>query len=208
MAHRKSNTEKIDRRTSAQVEITRQDALALFKAINQKGVSNEAAVDILGFTDEVMENAPSQRDPAYDQQLFVRLLVEGWPQSDAHTRRNVGEIIQRIRAGQSAEEIHQRFEQRRERRHAEQEAEILNAPEPLDQTSHEWRIWKLRNLEKAMSGTDGAAAKRQAWREVRQLVTQGIRSINGNDARALQILPTLIVFIQEDRKAEQKGDAR
>jgi hypothetical protein len=118
MSHKKSNTPAIDRRTSAKIEVTRKDVLMLFNAVNAPGINEKARIDILGFVDEVIDDAPSH-DPAYNKELFLKFFPEGWQASDHHTRRNMGEIIQRLRAGQTVEDIHNNLEQRRAEWHRE-----------------------------------------------------------------------------------------
>jgi hypothetical protein len=79
-------------------------------------------------------------------------------------------------------------------------------PEPEDKTSDEWRYWKLRRMERAFEGGDGAAYK-QAWAEFKLLLND-LMAVEGfwhtGNARAL--LPTLIIARQQidEQKAREK----
>jgi hypothetical protein len=196
MSQTKSNTPKIDRRTAAKIEVTRKDALMLFKAINAPEVNSTARVDILEYVDEVLENAPKS-DPATNKALFLKFFPTGWNEASPHTRRNVGDIIQRLRAGHSVEEIHEYFEQSRARICAEIEEKERNAPEPKNWLSPQWRYWKIRQLTHALTGddTDAYAA---AWKEYQTL----LRGLVANEdfyhvSFALSLLPHLLVARQD-----------
>jgi hypothetical protein len=99
--------------------------------------------------------------------------------------------------GESLAAIHAGREAARARRHAEREAERLNVPEPKDKTSDEWRYWKLRRMERAFDGEDGAEYK-QAWAEFTALL-KGLMADESfwhtGNARAL--LPHLIIARQQ-----------
>lgn len=202
MSVKKSSTPKINRRTAAQIEVTGEDALMLFKAIHAPGISSTAQIDILGYVDEVLDDAPKS-DPIDNKALFLKFFPAGWDEASLHTRRNVGDIIQRVRAGQSIEEIHEYFEQMRAKHHAENEEKERNQPEPEDKTSAEWRYWKLRRIERALRGELGTEAKSEAWQEFKQFARRGIRAMRDHRA-AIEILPYLIIACQE---SEQKGGA-
>jgi len=109
----------------------------------------------------------------------------------------IQKTLKRTQAGESLAAIHAGREAARARRHAEREAERLNAPEPKDKTSDEWRYWKLRRMERAFDGADGAAYE-QAWQEFKLLLNDLMADENfwhtGN-ARAL--LPSLILARQQ-----------
>ena len=191
MSQKKSNTAKADRRTSAKITVTRKDALMLFNAINREGISDKARIDILGYIDEVIDDAPSQ-DPAHNKSLFLRLFSEGWQESSRHARRNMGEIIQRLRAGQTIEEIHNAFEQERAAWRRKKEEEERSKPEPKNWLSQEWRWWKIRQLERAFNGNDREAYQ-AAWDEFKALLHE--LSKDGNFYHtyfARNLLPHLI----------------
>jgi hypothetical protein len=164
MSQEKSSTPKIDRRTSANIKVTRTDVLHLFKAITKAGPGSSAGVDVLGHIDDVMNNSPAH-DPASNKELFLKFFLEGWPQSSYHTRRNAGEIIQRIRAGQSIEEIHNHFQREWRKIRAANRKKERNQPEPEDKTSAEWRYWKLRRMESMPSAGHGKSLDNSHGRE-------------------------------------------
>jgi hypothetical protein len=193
---KKSNIPKIDRRTSANIEVTRKDLLMLFNAINAPGVDNKAQVNILGYVDEVIDNSPSA-DPAHDKSLFLRLFPKGWQESSYHERRNMGEIIQCIRAGQSIEEIHAHFEQAWKKWRVKNEEKERNAPEPRNKLSSEWRYWKLRQMERALRGESGREAQRTARREFKQIAREAIAIAAFDSYHAQKMLPDFIVAIQQ-----------
>jgi hypothetical protein len=109
----------------------------------------------------------------------------------------IQKTLARTQAGESLAAIYAGREAARARRHAEREAENLNAPEPEDKTSDEWRYWKLRRMERAFDGDDGEAYK-QAWAEFTALL-KGLMAEEGfwhiGNARAL--LPRLIIARQQ-----------
>jgi hypothetical protein len=168
----------------------------LFNAINSPGVDNKAQVNILGYVDEVIDNSPSA-DPAHDKSLFLRLFPKGWQESSYHERRNMGEIIQRIRAGQAIEEIHERFEQAWAKSRAEAEEKERSAPEPRNKLSGEWRYWKLRQMERALRGESGREAQRTARREFKQIAREAIAIAALDSYHAQTMLPDFIVAIQQ-----------
>ncbi len=100
-------------------------------------------------------------------------------------------------AGESLAAIYAEREAARARRHAEREAERLNAPEPEDKTSDEWRYWKLRRMEKAFDDGDGAAYK-QAWAEFKLLLND-LMAVEEfwHTGNARTLLPHLIIARQE-----------
>lgn len=203
MSVKKSSTPKIDRRTAANINITKSDVLRLYAAIQKAGAGSDASVDVLGYVDDVLDNSPSS-DPASNKELFLKFFFEGWPESSLHTRRNVGEIIQRIRAGQSIEEIHAHQQQEWEMIRRANRKKERSQPEPEDRTSDAWRYWKLRRMERALRGELGKDAKSEAWQEFKQFARRGIRAMRGHRA-AIEILPYLIIACQESE--QQKGGA-
>jgi hypothetical protein len=204
---KKSNTPGIDRRTAANMTVTRKDALMLFQAI-QEASDEGATVDILGHIDDVMDNAPSS-DPASNKELFLKFFLEGWPESGTHTRRNVGEIIQRVRAGQSIEEIYAHFQQEQAKASAEKAEKERNAPEPKNWLSSEWRHWKIRQLTRALTGDDSEAYN-AAWEEYQKLLRALVADEDFyHTSFALALLPHLLVARQDIAQIlGQKKDKR
>lgn len=194
---RKSNTPKIDRRTAARIKVTRKDAEMLFKAINQAEPGSDARIDILEYIDEVAESAPLRQDYSADRRRFVKLFLEGWPESDRFTRANVGEIIQRIRTGQTVEEIHEHLEIERRKIRDERAEKELNAPEPKDWLSAEWRYWKLRRIHHALNyGTD--AETQAALREFKALVNDLVRDENFYHVSFAYTLTAMLISARQD----------
>lgn len=201
MSRKKVTTPKIDRRTAARMEVTRSDALLLFKSINAEGVSEDAQINIIGHVDDVLNATPAS-DPVNDQELFLRFFLDGWQHSTRHTRTNVGEIIQRLKAKQSINEIHDHFQRERAKWSAKHQEEERNKPEPKDRTSGEWRYWKLRRMERALRGELGDAERRKARREFKQIARQAVNVATLDRYHAEMMLPHFIIAIQ------QKGDVR
>jgi hypothetical protein len=71
MSQKKSNTPKIDGRTAAQTEVTRADVVMLFNSITEENGSDEARIDILGYVDEILDDAPKS-DPTSNKVLFLK----------------------------------------------------------------------------------------------------------------------------------------
>jgi len=108
----------------------------------------------------------------------------------------IQKTLKRTQAGESLAAIYAEREAARSARQAAREAENLNAPEPEDTTSDEWRYWKLRRLERAFDG-DGAAYT-EAWAEFTALL-KGLMSDEGfwHTGNAKALLPHLIIARQE-----------
>jgi hypothetical protein len=111
----------------------------------------------------------------------------------------IQKTLARTQAGESLAAIYAGREAARARRRAEREAENLNAPEPKDKTSDEWRYWKLRRMEKAFEerGENGEAYA-EAWREFRALL-DGLLADEDfwHTGNARTLLPHLIIARQE-----------
>ncbi len=118
----------------------------------------------------------------------------------------IQKTLARIQAGESLAAIYDAREAARARRQAAREAEQLNAPEPKDKTSDEWRYWKLRRMERAFGGDDGEGYA-AAWSEFSDLLKGLMAEADfwrtGN-ARAL--LPRLIIARQriDQQNAREK----
>lgn len=107
------------------------------------------------------------------------------------------EIVRRVDAGESLAEI--RDERQRAMRECGErhEAEEAAKPEPKDKTSDEWRYWKLRQMEAALTGTD--SEEFQAARlEVAELIGTALALLEpGNTSTVISILPSLIAHRQK-----------
>ncbi len=195
--------------TTNESEVTRADALLLFKLINDEAVSEDARWHLTEYVDDILSGAPAT-DPTNNRPLFLRGFSEGWPRADDHSRRNVGEFLCRVKKGESVESIIADFRGQLDANAAAYAERWLTMPEPKDKTSDEWRYWKLRRMEKAFDG-DGEAYK-QAWTEVTDLL-KGLMAEadfwHTGNARAL--LPTLIIArqrIDETRAFEERESAK
>ena len=111
MSQKKSNTKKTSGR------ITKEDALLLFNALNQEGVSEDAYIGISQYVDDVVTSTLLS-DYARNEELFMRYFPEGWKDTEQHSRRTIARIIQRLKAGETIEEIHNAFERYRAAREA------------------------------------------------------------------------------------------
>jgi hypothetical protein len=185
-------------------------ASRFYRLITDDGQPEEARRDLLEWFDQMCNHAGiSLEHPAFFRRAFLMaaLATEETPRKkrakhlNAHFSWQAYDAIQktlkRTQAGESLAAIYAGREAARARRHAEREAERLNAPEPKDKTSDEWRYWKLRRMERAFDGEDGAAYK-QAWAEFTALL-KGLMAEEGfwhtGNARAL--LPRLIIARQQ-----------
>jgi hypothetical protein len=113
--------------------------------------------------------------------------------------------LARTEAGESLAAIYAEREAARSARQAAREAENLNAPEPKDKTSDEWRYWKLRRMERAFDGGDGAEYK-QAWAEFTALL-KGLMADESfwHTGNARTLLPHLIIARQQIDKQKARA---
>jgi antitoxin (DNA-binding transcriptional repressor) of toxin-antitoxin stability system len=182
--------------TAHESEVTRADALLLFKLINDKAVSKDARHRLAEYVDEVLNAAPIT-DATNNRPLFLRGFVEGWQQVGGHSRRNVGEILQRVKSGETLESVITDFQRQMTSNEEAHRGGWLNMPEPKDKTSDEWRYWKLRRMEKAFDASDREAYA-EAWREFRALL-DGLMAEPDfwHTGNARTLLPDLIIARQE-----------
>jgi hypothetical protein len=184
--------------------VTRADALLLFKLINDEAVSEDARRHLAEYVDDIL-SASEVSDLTNNKPLFLRGFAEGWPRADKYSRRNVGELLQRVKCGEALESVIADF---RGQLDAGAEARLerwLTMPEPKDKTSDEWRYWKLRRMERAFDGEDGAAY-RQAWQEFKLLLNDlmAVEEFwHTGNARAL--LPHLIIARQQIDKQKARA---
>ncbi len=175
---------------------TLKDALLLFKLIHDEAISEDARHHLLEYVDDILNSAP-MTDAAHNKSLFLRGFVDGWQRSDSHSRRNVGEVLQRVKAGETLEQVLDDFNAQLQRSAAAQRAAWLTMPQPKDRNSDEWRYWKLRCLEDAFQGND-IKANEQAWEEFKTLLT-GLMAEGGfwYAGNAIALLPHLLIARQE-----------
>jgi hypothetical protein len=193
---KKNNTTR--RAPKPKATITRKDALRLFSLINDERLPAEARRQIGEYTDDVCTDSPLM-DTWANQKLFVASLLDGWGR-DAYDTRKVEEILDRLDKGESPEAITQDFSRRLKESVARREAEERAQPEPTDKTSDAWRYWKLRRMERAFRGEDGATAQREVLREFTRLAKRAIRYAVVNTYHAEKMLPDLIIACQDAEK--------
>jgi hypothetical protein len=117
----------------------------------------------------------------------------------------IQKTLKRTQAGESLAAIYAGREAARARRQAAREAENLNAPEPKGTTSDEWRYWKLRRMERAFDGEDGAEYK-QAWQEFKLLLNDLMAEEDfWHTGNAHALLPHLIIARQQIDKQKARA---
>ncbi len=198
-------------------------ASRFYRLITDDGQPEEARRDLLEWFDQMCNHAGiSLEHPAFFRRAFLMaaLATEETPRKkrakhlNAHFSWQAYDAIQktlkRTQAGESLAAIYAGREAARARRQAAREAENLNAPEPEDTTSDEWRYWKLRRMERAFEGSD-REARRQAWAEFTAL----LESLMADEdfwhiSNACALLPHLIIArqrIDETRAFEKRQSA-
>ncbi len=175
---------------------TLKDALLLFKLIHDEAISEDARRHLLEYVDDIL-NSASLTDAAHNKSLFLRGYVEGLEQTDSHSRRNIGEILERIKAGETLEEIIDDFNAQLQRSAEAQRVKWLTMSEPKDKTSSEWRYWTLRRTAHAFQNGD-MAARKEAWNEFEALL-KGLMADASfwHISNALALMPHLIIARQE-----------
>jgi hypothetical protein len=191
----KKQTTKAKSTTTNKQRVTRTDALLLFDLIHDEAVSEDVRCHLIEYVDDVLNSSPIS-DLTNSRPLFLRALLDGWQRAGKHSRRNVGEVLQRVKGGEALESVIADF---RGQLDAGAEARLerwLTMPEPKDKTSDEWRYWKLRRMEKAFDGKDGEAYK-QAWQDFRVLL-KGLMADESfwHTGTARALLPHLIIARQ------------
>ncbi len=190
--------------TANESGVTRADALLLFKLINDEAVSEDARRHLAEYVDDIL-SASEVSDLTNNRPLFLRGFIEGWPRADKYSRRNVGELLQRVKCGEALASIIADF---RGQLDAGAEARLerwLTMPEPKDKTSDEWRYWKLRRMERAFDGEDGAEYK-QAWQEFKLLLNDLMAEEDfWHTGNAHALLPHLIIARQQIDKQKARA---
>jgi hypothetical protein len=95
-------------------------------------------------------------DLTNNKALFMRFTA-GWRGAGDHSRRNVGEFLSRVKAGESVESIIADFRGQLDAGAKAYAERWLTMPEPKDKTSDEWRYCSLRRMGRAFDGEDGEA---------------------------------------------------
>jgi hypothetical protein len=183
------------------VEQLKKDAALLFKTIHDERISEDVREIVQEYVQDIYSDVP-ETWPHNNRSLFIAGFVKGWKRQDTHhARRNVGQMLDRLKSGESAESIIEEWEGRREANRQRSEDEMLSAPEPKDRASNEWRYWKLRRMERALRGQEGEKAQREARREFKRIAREAINIAASNRYHAEMMLPQFIIAIQ------QKGGA-
>ncbi len=194
-------------------------ASRFYHLITDENQPAEARRDLLEWFDQMCNHTgASLEHPAFFPKAFLMAAkgTEEMPRKkrgkslDARCAWQAYDAIQktlaRIQAGESLAAIYDAREAARSARQADREAEQLNAPEPEDKTSDEWRYWTLRRMEKAFDGDDGAAYK-QAWAEFTALL-KGLMADKDfwHTGNARTLLPHLIIARQriDEQNAREK----
>ncbi len=185
-------------------------ASRFYRLITDENQPVEARRDLLEWFDQMCNHAGiSLEHPAFFRRAFLMATkaTEEMPRRklaknlDAYCAWQAYDEIQktlaRTKAGESLAAIYAGREAARARRHAEREDERLNAPEPKDKASDEWRYWTLRRKERANEGDDRAAYK-QAWAEFTALL-KGLMADESfwHTGNARDLLPHLIIARQQ-----------
>jgi len=182
--------------TANESGVTRADALLLFNLINDEAVAEDARRYLTEYVDDIL-SASQVSDLTNNKPLFLRGFAEGWQRASSHSRRNVGEVLQRVKKGEAIESVIADFRGQRDAGDKAYRERWLNMPEPKDKTSDEWRHWKLRRMGQAFEGEDSGAYAR-AWDEFRSLL-KGLLTDPGfwHVSHACALLPHLIIARQE-----------
>jgi len=191
------------------------EAARFHRLITDDGQPEEARRDLLEWFDQMCNHTEVNLEhPTFFRRAFLMaaLATEETPRSRSRKSLNahfswqaydeIQKTLARTKAGESLAAIYAEREAARSARRAAREAENLNAPEPKDTTSDEWRYWKLRRMERAFDGED-SAAYRQAWQEF-ELLLKGLMADESfwHTGNARTLLPHLIIARQEiDRTA-------
>lgn len=210
MSQKKNNRQPVKA-----ASFTRRDVRRLFQLGQDDSQSEEARDWLWGFFSDLVSHA-SCIDYVNDPAIFTRALGEVFSNIESHGAQGrdeyyskLREVLARTSAGETLEDIYQ--EQQAERHAREQER--LNAPEPKDWLSAEWRHWKIRQLSRAFDGDDREAYT-AAWAEyialLKSLVAEGSFY---HVSFALALLPDLITarqdiaqFIGQPRSARRKPE--
>jgi hypothetical protein len=131
----------------------------------------------------------------------------------AKAYRELRRVLARLDAGETLVEIEQKERARYEAMQEGRAREELNAPEPKDRTSRDWRLWTLRHIEAGMNGED-EAARVEAWGAFwsffddfkNRLLRR--REYTAEDAsEASELLPDLIINWQRAQPSRGKEKA-
>lgn len=197
---------KDSKKPDQRAEQLKRDALLLFNTIHDERIPYDVRNEVEEYVQDIYTDVP-ETWAANNKPVFVMGFVKGWQRkSTKYARRNVKEILTRLKKGESAESIIADWEARAKAASEKAQAEELSAPEPADKNSNEWRYWKLRRMEAAFRGEFGATAQREAWREFRRIAREAVKAATHQYHHAACMLPHFIVALQvSGRINEVKG---
>ncbi len=193
-------------------------AARFHRLITDENQPEEASRDLLEWFDQMCNHTEVNLEhPAFFPKAFLMAAkgTEEMPRKkgvknlDAARAWQAYDALQktlaRTEAGESLAAIYAEREAARSARQAAREAENLNAPEPKDKTSDEWRYWKLRRMERAFEDEDGAEYK-QAWAEFTALL-KGLMADESfwHTGNARTLLPHLIIARQQIDKQKARA---
>ena len=194
------------------------EAARFHRLITDETQPAEARYDLLEWFDQMCNHTGvSLEHPAFFPKAFLMAAKgteemprrKGVKNLDApwawQAYDEIQKTLARTKAGESLAAIYAGREAARARRHAEREDERLNAPEPKDKASDEWRYWTLRRMERAFEGDDGAEYK-QAWAEFTALL-KGLMADESfwHTGNARDLLPHLIIARQQIDKQKARA---
>lgn len=142
----------------------------------------------------------------YFTPFFVKAAREAREGAGSYRRhyRRLLDLIKRVDGGADLNQLHDEGKRRQREQDEQQEAAILNAREPQDKTSDEWRYWKIRQIGAGFQSEDleqyGAA-----WREFFALVDGFRRDENQQHvSHARALLPSLLVARQDSERMRRR----
>jgi hypothetical protein len=174
----------------------------LFALVNDK-TQTENGLHVLA---ETLDEVAPHPDPLRDFQLFRRFFTPAAEEVERtrgqlYTRRfyrKAQEMLVRAAQGETLDEIAAEWERAANARMAERKQAALQAPEPKDKRSAEWRYWKLRQVERAFAERDQTEGYDAAWRFVRELFDGLYHEPNfWHVDLVLPLLPHLIIARQK-----------
>ncbi len=186
------------------------EAARFYRLIADENQPAEARHDLLEWFDQMCNHTGVNLEhPAFFPKAFLMAAKGTEEMPRKKTAKSVGaawawqaydaiqQTLARTQAGESLGAIHAEREAARSARQADREAERMNAPEPKDKTSDEWRYWKLRRMGRAFDGDDRETYA-EAWREFRALL-EGLLADKDlwHTGNACTLLPHLIIARQE-----------
>lgn len=157
---------------------------------------------LIEHVDEVTTNGADGLCPNPDSQFFVPVFVAAVRDIGRDHRAYVAlkDLLAEVDAGADLDALAEGREADDDRRAAERLRAELDAPEPADRTSREWRVWKLRRFERDIAGWDGAAPNDAGYEFDRMLRRVIELDIPLTDDERRSVFSTLLVAQQREWK--------